>query len=120
MDRPGRGAKDRLELAGGTVVDVAGNVAEHTRDVWNLLDGDPCWAPGVLENPVCTMPTRSSLASGVHTVVGGSWAASAAMTAAATRVPGLDFELVRRDRRLRDQLAPVLAGVGFRCARSGR
>ncbi len=53
---PGSGPRDRLELPGGVIVDLAANLREWTRDVWNAQD-EACWTPaGVRWDPVCALP----------------------------------------------------------------
>lgn len=49
---PGTGTLDRSVLLGGEVVDLAANVAEWTRDVFQLDDG-PCWSASILKPPGC-------------------------------------------------------------------
>jgi formylglycine-generating enzyme required for sulfatase activity len=95
----GSGAADRLSLAGGAIVDVAGNVSEWTLDGWASQDSD-CWPSGIVRNPLCrdylTHPQ-------VRTVRGGNWAQPAAGLLAAVR---------GAERPIR-----LSALIGFRCAR---
>jgi sulfatase modifying factor 1 len=100
---PGSGARDQLTIAlpqgQGTVVDLAVNVGEWTRDVWSELT-DPCWVqPGVYMDPVCTSGSQ------IATVRGGNWseAPSSALAARRGSVP---------------PLSPG-AQLGFRCVREG-
>jgi formylglycine-generating enzyme required for sulfatase activity len=53
---PGSGARDRLSVGGGVVVDLAGNVDEWVRDMWNRIS-EPCWTPSLLRDPLCETPT---------------------------------------------------------------
>ena len=48
----GAGTRDRNALPGGEIVDLAANVAEWTRDVFQLDDG-PCWSAPILTPPAC-------------------------------------------------------------------
>lgn len=95
----GLGARDRLVLPTGSIVDVAGNLQEHTSDV--LGDGCACtWPAGVLHDPVCKEPGGTG--SGV---TGGLWAAGATgMALGGMGCYPVDYPS---------------ADVGFRCARPG-
>ena len=107
---PGAGRLDALITADGTVVDLAGNVSEWARDVWNR-DDEACWSlPGVYTDPLCQTP---SPADGFdHTVRGGEWLAPPSDLHAASRI-------------LEGQTGPGQVidqgdiGVGFRCVRPG-
>lgn len=95
----GQGARDRLVLPTGSIVDVAGNLQEHTSDV--LGDGCKCtWPAGVLHDPVCKEPAGTG--SGV---IGGLWASGATGMA----LGGMGCYPVYYPS----------ADVGFRCARRG-
>jgi formylglycine-generating enzyme required for sulfatase activity len=102
----GSGVRDRVELSGGTILDLAGNVAEWTLDHWNRSD-EPCWrTPGVLHDPHCTEP-ESRDGSSLRSVRGGDWLVGGGQLSRSAR-----------------KSAPNSAGfaspeLGFRCARSG-
>jgi formylglycine-generating enzyme required for sulfatase activity len=49
---PGSGTRDRLDLEGGAVVDLVGNLSEWMRDEWEP-EGEPCWSAPILRDPVC-------------------------------------------------------------------
>jgi formylglycine-generating enzyme required for sulfatase activity len=68
---PATGLRDRLDLLGGSVFDLAGNISEFARDSWNRID-EPCWSrAGVYHDPVCTTPSPND---GPLTVFrGGNW-----------------------------------------------
>jgi formylglycine-generating enzyme required for sulfatase activity len=67
----GSGARDRLVLETGTLLDLAGNVGEFARDDWNRHD-EPCWtAPGVYRDPVCS--GKSAIDGASHATRGGDW-----------------------------------------------
>jgi formylglycine-generating enzyme required for sulfatase activity len=95
----GLGARDRLVLPTGTIVDVAGNIQEHTSD--RLGDACKCqWGAGVLHDPVCKDPS-----DGYSGVVGGLWASGpAGMALGEIGCYPVDF---------------ASADVGFRCSRPG-
>lgn len=85
----GRGARDRLVLPTGTILDLAGNVAEM------LLDWPPtCVQVGVLVDPVCGPP-----------LTGAAWGSF-----------GDDRAFARAPVR-QIVLAPIEERLGFRCAR---
>ncbi len=98
---PGRERTDRdqLALAGGTIVDLAGNLSEWALDRWQGQDGS-CWGTGVFTDPVCgpdgSGPTRPSR--------GGNWVTTAFAMRAAWRA-SVD-------------LAAAPPSQGFRCARA--
>jgi formylglycine-generating enzyme required for sulfatase activity len=99
----GSGLRDRLDVGGGTIVDLAGNVEEWTLDFWNPPSG-PCWsATRVLHDPACESPDEST--GGAYVLHGGNWARPATETAAAWR------------RYLVDDFFSI--EVGVRCARKG-
>lgn len=96
--KPGTGLRDRTPSG---VVDLGANVAEWVRDVWAEID-EPCWAPFVLVDPVCTTPSAKTKLSDVTR--GSAW---------------FDVAVEVRER------TPVAAGssvdlVGFRCVRPFR
>lgn len=51
----GAGARDRIALNDGEIVDIAGNVSEWARDDWDPEDGD-CWGRGLFIDPICSKP----------------------------------------------------------------
>lgn len=91
---------DRILLPGGIVGDLAGNVSEHTLDLFQ--DGtEPCWAdPRPRFDPSCEAPGRLGER---RTVRGGSFASAAGELAVAQRA---DW-----------QPSDVAIGLGFRCVR---
>lgn len=96
----GLGARDRLVLPTGTIVDVAGNIQEHTSDHLSLAC--KCqWPAGVLHDPVCAGPS-----TGPSGIVGGLWASGPAGMALGEMGCYGDFDYPSAD-------------VGFRCARPG-
>src|SRR5262249_42766172 len=102
---PGSGARDRLALPTGTVVDLAGNVAELLVDRWNTTD-EPCWSrPGLYRDPVCDKPSKALPT--LRSARGGDWLVSSGQLAHRIRV-GLEATTAS---------SPEL---GFRCARPGR
>jgi formylglycine-generating enzyme required for sulfatase activity len=50
--KPGAGTLDRVDLPGGTVLDLVGNAMEFVRDTWSD-EGGPCWNAPLLYDPVC-------------------------------------------------------------------
>jgi formylglycine-generating enzyme required for sulfatase activity len=92
--------RDQLELAGGTIFDLAGDLSEWTRDAWEPQDGD-CWGTGLFTSPVCN-PDETG---GMGTIRGGSWIDSAVTLHASWRA---DYERVKE-----------FNFAGFRCARPG-
>jgi formylglycine-generating enzyme required for sulfatase activity len=67
--------------SGGVVLDLAGNVSEYARDVWQP-DYGSCWRdPGVYEDPVCEDIGQQ------HRAAGGDWLSPSTMMRAAARVP---------------------------------
>ncbi len=102
----GTATRDRLELPTGTIVDLAGNVAEWTIDYWNE-DDQGCWAKrGVYIDPVCRSPSKED--STLRTVRGGSWLVTSGQLVRTQRVGAAG--------------SPVYSSpdLGFRCARPGR
>ena len=98
---PGRPRTDRdqLTLAGGTIVDLGGNLSEWALDQWQGQDG-PCWGTGVFVDPLCgpggSGPTRPSR--------GGNWLTTAFAMRAAWRA-SVDSTAAPPEQ-------------GFRCARA--
>ncbi len=96
----GSGKRDRVELKGGVVLDLAGNLSEWTLD-WFHTEDEGVWAaPGVLTDPVALEPGAGG---DLHTLRGGSWRSRYVQLRAAAR---LGREPVAENR-----------AVGFRCAR---
>lgn len=97
--RPGR---DRVELEGGTVFDLAGNVTEWTSDLFNE-PLEPCWnraGSQVLVDPTCTTPGEEGES---YVTRGGFWWGPSYLTRAAVRFAQADG-------------APGIQ-TGFRCVR---
>lgn len=113
---PGSGARDRLTMPEGVVVDLAGNVAELALDAWQY-ESEGCWQPGVAVDPLCTEHNADSPKA--HTVTGGSWITSAGWLAAASRQQSTDLATAALSGPAGGLFAPGVANVGFRCARSG-
>ena len=62
-------ARDMLQLDGGTIYDIAGNVIEWTLDTWELPDGG-CWGTARLyQDPVCGPEEDAA----IHPARGGAW-----------------------------------------------
>jgi sulfatase modifying factor 1 len=100
---PMTGSRDVLPLPSGNVHDLAGNLYELARDTWQS-SSDPCWSPeGVLQDPVCTLPSTADPAG--HAVRGGSWSNGATYLETSHR---LSFQ---------DDIGDP--EVGFRCAWPG-
>lgn len=83
---------DRVAVPGGVVVDLAGNLAEWTRDVFQR-DDQPCWESPVLSAPIC----------------GGDLRAPRSVKGASTYAPS-------RDAADPESKSPH---IGFRCAYPG-
>jgi formylglycine-generating enzyme required for sulfatase activity len=98
----GSGALDRLALAGGTLLDVAGNVTEWLGDAW-ADEGTPCWQGALLSDPLCA--TGSPGATVDYAVRGGSYGQPGTQLRAALRA------------RVSSDGDPFSALIGFRCAR---
>lgn len=79
---PGGGVRDRLTLPGGDILDLAGNVREWTRDVWNTQD-EPCWTPSLLFDPVCE--SAGAIGGEVRSVRGDGYFQPAIVVSAAGR-----------------------------------
>jgi formylglycine-generating enzyme required for sulfatase activity len=101
----GGGARDRVAYGGVEVVDVAGNVSEWTRDLWNRED-EPCWGTGVFHDPVCNAPSPGD--GRARSIRGGAFSSPAQFLRAALRG------------RVVNETRAVAAEVGFRCARAAR
>lgn len=101
----GRGARDRVELGGRVLVDLAGNLREYARDEFQPHDG-PCWGDGVFVDPVCEPPSASWPTA--RSVRGGSYGDDRAVLRAALRGS------------IEDERFAVSPLLGFRCARDAR
>jgi formylglycine-generating enzyme len=101
----GRGARDRVTLGAGEVVDLAGNLRELVADRFRRGDA-PCWGDGVLVDPVCERdPPETQVARSVR---GGSYRDEGTLLRAALR------GFIENERFAISEL------VGFRCARDAR
>ena len=100
---PGSGARDRLETATGTVVDLAGNLSEWSLDLWNRED-EACWQPPLLMAPVCETPSAQD--GPARPFRGGHFDSVGPLLQASARswVANEEFAVDRH--------------IGFRCARS--
>lgn len=114
----GRGARDRLVLRTGTILDLAGNMSEHALDVWNLPTED-CWGSGVFADPVCDESRATPHAIVAHTVVGGSYMSGATQLMAAWRDEGVSYGLAISPGAAQAGAAGRIIATGFRCARPG-
>ncbi len=95
----GTTALDKTSFAGGTIVDLAGNLAEWTRDAF-AAHGTKCWSTrGPLVDFTCTDGDP-----GQRAVRGGDWGE-------------LEFALVAQSRFSQDALGGSTR-IGFRCARA--
>lgn len=99
---PGSAPRDRLTIGSAVVVDLVGNVAEWSSDVWNSTR-EPCFAEPVLRNPRCDVTAPSTKSR--RPFKGGGWDLEALYLGAAMRAG------IRESLRSSDV-------VGFRCARS--
>jgi formylglycine-generating enzyme required for sulfatase activity len=115
IEPPASGKRDRLSLPGGVIYDLAGNVSEHVRDIFQF-QFDPCWGIGVFHDPTCSAPSASAPA-GRHVVMGGNFVQSSAGLAAAARGTDYVFAVAQQNGPAGGTLAPVVAATGFRCAR---
>jgi formylglycine-generating enzyme len=93
----GTGPLDRVELPGGTILDLGANVSEWARDAFQR-DDEPCWAEAHLVDPWC------DAAATVRSTKGGNL----------DRLP-VDFAQQRRGEGARDSTFHS-PRVGFRCA----
>jgi formylglycine-generating enzyme required for sulfatase activity len=78
-------ALDHLDLPGGSIWDLSGNLSEYTRDGFEPQTG-PCWTSAttnVFQDPVC--PQQTSNANRPVTIRGGSWITSTSELVAAAR-----------------------------------
>jgi formylglycine-generating enzyme len=107
----GSGARDRVTFEGGEVVDLAGNLAEHVADRWNLQK-ESCWGTGVLRDPLCDQQSETPQLVNKRVVVAGSYVDGAGFLAVAFRNPSAAFPPAQGSV---DALAATT--VGFRCAR---
>jgi formylglycine-generating enzyme required for sulfatase activity len=103
--QPGSGALDHLDVAGGKVFDLAGNVGEWTLDVWSRQT-EACWSsPGLYLDPVCR--TASKIDPAAHTVRGGAWeAGTPSELEAAVRYPSSGAGIDTGLRCARPAIAP--------------
>ncbi|AKU97710.1 serine/threonine kinase [Labilithrix luteola] len=91
--------KDFVDLEGGRVQDLAGNLSEWLLDDWQWRDED-CWSsPTPLVDPVCHSPDAL-----YHPVRGGSYAIGAAGVAASWRL------------QYPDDADVAGSAIGIRCA----
>ena len=98
---PGSGVRDRLTLAGGELVDLAGNLSEWARDRWSRQD-EAFWSrPGVFRDPLADFPSTDG---NEQTVRGGWWYIGPVGLRAAIRQ--------------HHSIGFASDAIGFRCARS--
>ncbi|APR76142.1 Adenylate cyclase [Minicystis rosea] len=97
---PGAGLRDRLELEGGTIVDLMGNLIEWMRDDW-ATDDEPCWSAPILHDPVCESDGHPL----TYSIRGSGWAGTPARAS---------------EREFNEVSMPNVGSmqIGFRCARS--
>ncbi len=101
----GSGMRDRLELSGGTILDLVGNVTEWVEDQWNV-HGETCWKrPGVYLDPVCETASTTPGGSHLKALHGGDWLVTAGQLAYTVRIAAPSFS---------GYYSPE---VGFRCVR---
>jgi formylglycine-generating enzyme required for sulfatase activity len=99
----GTGKRDRVALAGGDVVDLAGNVAEWTRDAWSP-PGRGCFiAPGPLVDFVCAGDHGGDATQ--RALRGGDWG-------------DIEFAL-RATIRVGSAIDQRSTRIGVRCTRAG-
>ena len=104
--KSGTGRLDRVRMPDGTeIVDLAGNVAEWSRDAYQTSD-EPCYRENPAIDPVCLEPSPSN-PDGVA-VRGGTWTE-----------PGGSL-LRAAVKQSASATAPQNPRIGFRCARPGR
>ena len=101
--------RDVLALADGSLVyDLAGNLEEWARDLWNAPD-EPCWAsPGVYTDPWCQ--TLSPSEGGLSSVRGAGWLDTGDLLLSTSRYGEGPLDGVVGN--------TVEPGLGFRCARA--
>lgn len=100
--KPGTGARDRVALPGGEILDLGANVAEWARDSF-ARDDEGCWNDALLHDPVCIDPARPE-----RSVKGSDL----------SRAP-VDYAQARRAFRA-DTVLMQYETVGFRCAYPGK
>lgn len=107
----GSGVRDRLVIDGQTIFDLAGNVREWTRDVFDVQTG-ACWNAPLLFDPVCASGPDSKERS----VRGGGWNDEPAFLRAASRHHGPAHDVLAY---YMDDYPGLEGGgvIGFRCAR---
>ena len=99
------GQRDHVDLAGGTLFDLSGNVYELALDVWNRQE-ESCWSrTGVYTDPVCTTPSKMDPGY-VGVARGGGWTTNGKTARAAARGAIGDATIASGD-------------IGLRCARGG-
>ena len=99
----GSGARDRLALEGGTVVDLAGGVPEWVAAEWAEA-GAPCWSTPLARDPLC-LPAAAPAG---FVVRGASWQHPGSQLRAALRA------------RVDASGGPLSVVIGFRCARKAQ
>lgn len=97
---PGSGKRDRLDLPGGTILDLAGNLTEWMRDDWEP-EGETCWKGPLLFDPICVSDANPLS----YTLRGSSYASTLSYAAERTFDPVMT-------------LYSASAQTGFRCART--
>lgn len=100
----GSGARDRLALVDGELVDLAGNLTEWVDDTWQKGD-EACWVGNLLTDPVCTLDSIED--PGNLALRGANWSDPSVMLLGAIRskIAGAQNKASVR--------------IGFRCARPG-
>jgi formylglycine-generating enzyme required for sulfatase activity len=117
LNEPGSGARDRLSLPTGVIVDLAGNLSEHALDQYQL-DRESCWQTGVVNDPHCAMPSAMTGLAQSYTVVGGSWLdPGIGLLASPSRQPSVDFAAAQKRGHAGGLSSYTITNVGFRCAR---
>jgi formylglycine-generating enzyme len=97
----GAGVRDRVELPGGTLLDLAANVREWVRDVWNFQE-EPCWSTAtVYHDPVCG---KAASSVGTRSIRGDGFFQGGLVVSPAGRT--FEFSGTR------------YSWTGFRCARA--
>ncbi len=103
--------RDRVDVPSGSVSDLAGNLAEWTRDTWSRSDG-PYWRAPYVRDPYFHGPRSGCDEDGkyqAHVIRGGSWATPSAWMRSPVRQTLSNLEFRHYD-----------ALIGFRCARPAR